>query len=498
MSKNSKNEQTAKIFTFHPTGEYYFTKGLKAYHRRDLYKAKRYLERALELEPLEPIIACQLAIVSTEMGEYQFSNILLEDIITNLDPYMSECHYFLANNFAHLGMFKEAYKHANDYLNKDKSGEFIEDVEELLDLITLEQMDSEESIFEQDTLINEQEEAKKHIESGDFVKAIEVLNRTIEEHPDFWFAYNNLALAHFYLGEKEKAFETLYNVLEKNPGNLHAMCNLLFFYHFDKNEQKVEELVTALEKIRPIHSEQQYKLAATYALIGHYDLSYMWLKKLQRIGYDGDDTFYYWISTCAYQLGHEQAAHKAWKKVIQLNPEKEGLEPWGEMVTNIKGFEQQISVIKKKLAGDYIEERLFGLFLYKHSSQKDIIKKHPVILQNDKFTTVEKHYLQMIETEVVHRDDIYFADAVAELIYKQYHPITISEAGLYFIWFSVWTEGKNQNIKFSNPVAWAGAVEYVWGKMRDEAIKQNDIVEKYNISASTVRKYVKMVQQLLD
>ena len=36
MSKDSKFGQQAKILTFHPTGEYYFTKGLKAYHRREL------------------------------------------------------------------------------------------------------------------------------------------------------------------------------------------------------------------------------------------------------------------------------------------------------------------------------------------------------------------------------------------------------------------------------------------------------------------------------
>ena len=43
MSKNSKLGQQAKILSFHPTGEYYFTKGLKAYHKRELYKAKKYL-----------------------------------------------------------------------------------------------------------------------------------------------------------------------------------------------------------------------------------------------------------------------------------------------------------------------------------------------------------------------------------------------------------------------------------------------------------------------
>ncbi|MDV2888584.1 tetratricopeptide repeat protein, partial [Alkalihalophilus pseudofirmus] len=52
MSKDAKaRKQKGKIVSFVPTGEYYFKKGIKAYHRRDFQKAKRYLGRALQLEP---------------------------------------------------------------------------------------------------------------------------------------------------------------------------------------------------------------------------------------------------------------------------------------------------------------------------------------------------------------------------------------------------------------------------------------------------------------
>ena len=50
----------------------------------------------------------------------------------DMDPFMTECHYFLANNYAHLGMFKEAYRHASAYLDKEEDGEFSEDAEDLL------------------------------------------------------------------------------------------------------------------------------------------------------------------------------------------------------------------------------------------------------------------------------------------------------------------------------------------------------------------------------
>ena len=110
MSKNSQATQPkGKLLSFIPTGEYYFTKGLKAFRHRDFHKAKKYLQRAMQLEPGEPMIVCQLAIIHTEMGDYQQSNHLLHMILEELDEDMVECHYFLANNYAHMGFFKDAY-----------------------------------------------------------------------------------------------------------------------------------------------------------------------------------------------------------------------------------------------------------------------------------------------------------------------------------------------------------------------------------------------------
>ena len=138
MRKGSKlRSEQAKVLSFVPTGEYYFNKGMKAYQRRELKRSLKYLNRAIQLEPLEPMIACQLSIVYTELGEYKRANEILHQIVDQLDPHMTECHYFLANNYAHLGLFKEAYEHVTTYLEKEEHGEFVEDAEDLLDLLEI-------------------------------------------------------------------------------------------------------------------------------------------------------------------------------------------------------------------------------------------------------------------------------------------------------------------------------------------------------------------------
>ncbi|WP_251550120.1 tetratricopeptide repeat protein [Neobacillus muris] len=497
MGKNAKaGIQNGKILSFVPTGEYYFKKGIKAYHRRDFYKAKKYLDRALQLEPGEPMIACQLAIVSTELGEFENSNRLLHLILEDLDQELVECHYFLANNYAHLGYFKDAFHHAQLYLQMDPNGDFADDAEELLELLMLESEELEEEYYGQDDLITMQEQARELLESGYFSKAIELLKEVIKEYPEYWSAYNNLALAYFYLGKPEKAEDILNQVLELNPGNLHALCNKTVFAHYQGRHKYVSEMLEPLKKVQPMISEQQFKLGTTFALVGEYDLAYFWLKKLYKKNFEADAPFYYWLSYAAYYTGRENFAKNIWKLLLELNPEKEGQEPWNAKEVAANGFEDLTGSIFQKLESDFVEERLFALFLTTVSDNKEEIITSNQLFQNQKFTQLEKEYISLIRSgkQSVTAD----AQAVAELFYENYQPIGAVESGLYLMWFSVFVEGFKANIRLSNKRAWAGAVEYVWHRLRSEKVSQQELASRYGISAATIGKYVKIVNELLD
>ncbi|WML46966.1 tetratricopeptide repeat protein [Neobacillus sp. PS3-34] len=500
MGKDSKaRKQKGKILTFIPTGEYYFTKGLKAYHRRDFIKAKKYLQRALQLEPGEPMIACQLAIVRTELGEYENSNQILHLILDELDEEMVECHYFLANNYAHMGFFKDAYHHAKLYMELEPDGDFTEDTEDLMELLTLEAEDMDDELYEEDDLIAKQEQARDLLESGYFPKAIELLNSVVEEYPEYWSAYNNLALAYFYLGETEKAESILMDVLERNQGNLHALCNLLVFAHYRQQTEAVEHLTSVIKKINPILTEHQFKLGATFALVGEYEPAYSLLRKLYKQGFDGDGPFYYWLSYAAYHTGHEKIAHSMWEKVLEINPEKEGFEPWNEDRIQINGFEDHVGSIFQKIESDYVEERLFALFLISVSAKKETILSSKRLTGNDKLSTLEKEYLQFIKSgKRKMNSSLRDAHETAEILYEYHHPVGTVEAGLYLMWFSVFSEMIKSGTELQNKTAWAAAMEYVWMKLRGEKMPQKEAAERYGVSVATVGKYVKLVNSFLQ
>ncbi|WP_040204145.1 tetratricopeptide repeat protein [Neobacillus jeddahensis] len=496
MKEAKARIQKGKLLTFVPTGEYYFTKGLKAYHRRDFIKAKKYLGRAIQLEPGEPMITCQLAIVSTELGEFENSNRLLHHILEELDPEMAECHYLLANNYAHLGFFKDAYHHAKLYLDIDPEGDFAEDTEDLLELLTLESDEFEDELYEQDDLIIKQEQARELLESGYFPKAIELLKDVVKEYPEYWSAYNNLALAYFYLGKVEKAETILDEVLERNPGNLHALCNRLVFAHYQGQSSDVTDMLQTLKKIQPLLSEHQFKLGATFALVGEYEHAYVWLKKLYKHGFDGDGPFYYWLAHSAFYIGYENFAKSIWKKVLEITPEKEGSEPWNDEKTPENGFEDNKGSIFLKLDSGYMEERLFGLFLTSVSSKKEEILSSKKLFQNQKFTPLEKEYISFIRSgKPSFTED---AQEIAELFYENHHPIGMVEAGLYLMWFSLFIEMSKAEVSLKNKRAWAGAVEYMWHKLRTEKVSQQEVANRYGLSTATIAKYVKIVNTYLN
>ncbi|PPA70191.1 tetratricopeptide repeat protein [Jeotgalibacillus proteolyticus] len=491
MKKGSKQtEIKGKIYPFHPTGESYYRRGMAMYQRGQLDKAIKYLKRAHELEPEEPMIPLQVAIIETEIGEFSQSNDRLKHILDKLDSTMTEIHYFMANNFAHLGLFQEAYKHATAYLSQNEDGEFAEDAEDLLELISLEEDEEEwDDDPAQDELIIHQEKAGEMLAEGKFKEAIELLEEVVERFPDYWSAYNNLALAYFYFGETEQATALLTEVLHRNPGNLHALCNLAVFYHYEQRTDELDQLMDALEHVRPFLFEHRFKLGATFALVGRHEKAYAWLKSLVKRGFEGDAGFYFWLSHAAWHSGHEKVARDSWKRVIEEQPEKEGLEPWNG---------QSIKKDDSLLESMYPEERLFAL--YRNAGNNSLLIKNnaPSFL-----TSVEKEYVDLLKqlndkkAQPSASGPLYRAHEVAGRLNHSFDPSHQPHQGLFYMWFHIVFYGAKDNYPFTNINALAASVEYLWKKIKAEKVSQKEMAQKYDINVSTMRKYLNELEAYL-
>ncbi|WP_404404743.1 tetratricopeptide repeat protein [Jeotgalibacillus malaysiensis] len=472
--KKGSDHQKGKLVPFTQTGESLYKRGMAIYQKGQLEKAVKYLGKAAELEPEEPMIALQIAMIETELGHFQESNERLKRISESTDPSMTEVHYFMANNYAHLGLFQEAYRHVNTYLEDQPDGEFSEDAEDLLDLLQFEDEDGFDDEFEHDDLIIHQEKAGKLLADGKFKEAIEVLEDVVDRYPDYWSAYNNLALAYFYQGETEQASAILTEVLNKNPGNLHALCNLAVFYHYQGRTKELEALVKALETVRPFLIEHRFKLGATFALLGRHEQAYGWLKSLAKKGFEGDSGFHYWLSHSAWHSGHKKAAEEAWKRVIEEQPEKAGQEPWNRATTRND----------EKLKTFYPEERMFILFKDIQESDSSLKEDAP-----EYYTEIEKAYYDMVRSDEPQDTPISRAHLVACELLKHFDLHEKAHQGLFYMWFHIVYHGSVDGYPFQNVEGLSAAVEYLWRKVRGSKLTQKEIAASYGIAPGTLARY---------
>jgi hypothetical protein len=291
--------------------------------------------------------------------------------------------------------------------------------------------------------------------------------------------------------------DLLNEVLEKNPGNLHALCNQLIFYYYCHKHKEVEELTDGLSRVYPMSFEHRYKLGATFALIGQYKLSYRWLKKLYTQGFQGDNSFHYWLSYASYYTGREAFAKEMWKLALEDVPDKEGEEPWRISQKAAKVFQSKVDVTaKKKCATKNVHDQLYSLYMAKKLPEQQRL----LLLEEIKSSIHMSTLLDEVYT-YVWQDKQHVIFEVADVIELEMESQNESDTqDLLSFWFYVYVQVYKQSYDFQhvNVNAWAAAVTYIWAKEQNQSITQADAAKQYSISAATVRKYSKIVNTLLN
>ncbi len=503
MNKKKKKQTKENIISFLPTGEYYYKKALDELQKEEYEKANKYLKRASDLSPDDPLILLQYAILQMEMEKFDFAYELLRSAHA-LDPNEGDIIFFLAEVNAHLGNFVEANRYAKLYIEKDINGEYIEEAMEIIDFTESEELLSLQMDTPSSDALFMQEKARRLMETGKFSEAIELLENLITDHPDFWAAFNNLALAYFYVGEEEQAKALLHQVLRENKANIHALCNLAVIHYYEKNTEELEEITAFLEKVNPYFIEQRYKLGATFALIGKYEQAFKWLRSLQRKGFEADPGFYFWLSHSAYFAGHEEITKNAWNQLLKLDPEKAGFEPWLPHMKELdeKEPDNQKELILEKIQDKHVSERIFGFYLLGKSKHRQEIIAHPKWIVVDELTTMEKLFLanslghKFNEKEPTEKAFLR-AIATTDLLYSENKPLENSAYYLFQMWFVLLERALTKGYGFKNPKALAAATEYMFASSRTKNATKKQFAEKYGITPSTLTKYVNELIQFL-
>ncbi len=319
--KRAANNRRPKVIPIRLDATFFFERAVQSLDRYHYDRALKYFRKAVEFEPENPVNHCNMAGILSEMGRYEESNEILRSVLDRIDPAMTECYYYLANNYANMELYEAAEEALVRYLENDLDGQFLEEADELLDLLKFElnrptklsTIKSKENVFAHD-------KARELLEAGRFADAVKILEDIIEKEPSFLAARNNLGLAYYYMGLFEKSVVTINEVLESEPGNLHALCNLAIFYQHSNQDGPLRKLVDRLNKTIPFHPEHVFKMATTLGIVGEHKEAYRHFLRLLRTGeLSGEPSLHHFAAVAATNLARYDDAERHWKQAEKLD-----------------------------------------------------------------------------------------------------------------------------------------------------------------------------------
>ncbi|HIW34659.1 MAG TPA: tetratricopeptide repeat protein [Candidatus Paenibacillus intestinavium] len=316
MNRNKKVVgENRNIISMHLDANFFYERALRSLDRFHYDKALKYFQRAVDYEPSNPINYCNIAGVLSEIGKYGESNHILQKVIDEIDPSMTECHFYMANNFANMEFFEDAERELIQYLQKDEEGQYLEEAEEMIEYLELE-LERPTSITKVKARagVYEHIHARELLEKGQYADAIQLLQTITKENPDFLAARNNLALAYYYVGFKKEGKQAIEEVLVEEPGNLHALCNLALFYHYEGETSALHALLQTLKNIDPFYQEHTFKMATTMGILKEHRIALRHFSRLIREGEAKKDTcVYHFAAIAACNIAKYDVAKKYWE-----------------------------------------------------------------------------------------------------------------------------------------------------------------------------------------
>lgn len=559
--KRPAKNQRGKVLPISMDAGFFFERAVSSLDRYRYDKALKYFRKAVEYEPSNPVNHCNMAGILSEMGDYAASNEVLQTVLEEIDPSMTECYFYMANNYANMDMFEAAEEALIRYLEEDEQGQFLSEAEEMIDLLQyeldrptkLKSIKSRHGVYEHD-------QARALLEEGKFTQAVKMLEELVQTRPDFLAARNNLALGYYYLGLFRKAVETVEEVLVQDPGNLHGLCNLAIFYQHAGNREALEELAGRLENVVPFHQEHVFKLATTMGILGRHEAAFGHFKRLMHgDGTNLDASLYHYAAVAAYHTGRKEEAEQFWITAKRLDPnssvpgyylnilsqEREHPEaepvpvnyqyllPFEEQIKRWEASEEGIPAEMKEnplirssffwalrhgdhktklqviqamghMADREVEEALQAFLLEPEEDAylkdmalfvlRNLGVNQPLPVRFGATTTLVDPSRVTTELPVWRSEWQAVVDLALERMKRSFD--LQQQHDMETLWAEFLTRLYPDTPTVTHLEGWAAALEYLTAKMHGQSVTYEQVAQKYNISASTARRYVQRVDEV--
>ncbi|GIQ67459.1 DDE transposase family protein [Xylanibacillus composti] len=538
---------------------FFFERAVQSLDRFHYDKALKYFRRAAEYEPYNPVNYCNLAGIYSELGNYEESNRILRMILESIDPDMTECFYYMANNYANMEQFERAEEQLIQYLELDSNGQFLEEAEEMLEMLSLElkrpaelrNIKCREHLFEHD-------QARMLLEEGRFAEATRKLEKLVKQNPTFLAARNNLSLAYYYMGDFKQCIATIREVLEHDEGNLHALCNLAVVLQQSKRHDELTGVKELLGKLYPFHMDHTYKLATTLGILGDQEGAYRHFVRLIRSGMHHDEpSVLHFAAVAAFNLGKLEDARRHWKSLKKHHPgsviAEFYLKEWASLTQRPPGqklpyqyqlpfeekfkyFEQVDGAIPEEVKKDPLVRSSF-IWALRHGDQATklhVMQALSMIADEEVKATLHRFLLEPDEDDYLKRVAVFVLRAAGVKepvkalmggkktviaaqdgpgpglpVWKPAWQSVLEDAlqamdGRYdliqrhdmqTLWVEYLSKAYPDVPRISKSKGWAAALEYLTAKMHSKRVTMKELSELYGVSGSTIGKNAKLIDE---
>jgi tetratricopeptide (TPR) repeat protein len=553
------NSNRTNIIPIQLDATFFFERAVRSLDRFHYDKALKYFRRATDYEPDNPVNHCNMAGILSEMGNYEESNRILKWIVDELDPTMTECHFYMANNFANMEIYEDAEDALIRYLEEDEEGQFLDEAEEMMDLLRFElERPTKPAVIKSREGFFEHDQARALLEEGKFAEAVRILESIVSKNPDFLAARNNLALAYYYMGLFDKATATIREVLELENGNLHALCNLSIFHQHDGNEEELAPLVDLLKRTVPFHQEHVFKLATTMGILGEHEAAYLHFRRLLKDSeLQQDPCLFHYTAVAASNIGRMKEAERLWKQTAKLDPDsgvpkyyleqlermQDGAEPITASYHYHLPFEEQFKLWGKASGGlpDNLKRdplvRSSFFWALRHGDRHtklQVIQALGMIGDNEVKDALRDFLLEPAEDDYLKRiaifvlrtlgvhdslqavlegketvidpgrmtsrlpvwEDKWQAVLEAALVRMSKHYDMVQQHDLLTLWVEFLSRMYPDVPRVNRVEGWAAALEYLTAKMHRRAISYHEVSVRYGVSIATASKYAKWIDEV--
>ena len=314
MIKNEKMQP--KVVSFERGAEYYYLKYQRQMDKGAYLDALDSLRTAVRKEPGNRAYKLALAEFYTEINYFEESNYWVLDAMRQQPEEDGRTLFLLGCNFFGMREEQKAQECFEKYLDRYENGEYALDVRDFLEMM---EFDAEEYGVSRECLARS-DEGRDYLDRGEYDKAIEILGEICQEYPDFEYAKNNLAMAHYCRGDVEQAIALSKEVLAYKPKDTYATCNLVLFSLALDDPEQLLYYCSKLDELSPEDPDEKIKVALTYCELNEDEKAYRILcEALQEIPYDPQALF--WAGAAAANTNRLAESLDYFLKMIKLRPE---------------------------------------------------------------------------------------------------------------------------------------------------------------------------------